>query len=221
MTMKTIPFFGLMATLVVLGTLSSVSADVIIPGEKSVSFSYEISNMNEYKGYVFVLFGVAGYGPASTARLIRADEPIIAFYKFARPSIYAIKETDFNDSVLTMDLAAQEQYFVNNTKVIKSNIELSSGLSRVPEDSPLASSKVILTIVTLDASQFVLQKIKIIYTYTDGSTEEQPFVSQDITPSPSRQPMTLSWSSSLWFIVLPGCAVAGIMYVVLKRRRKK
>jgi len=201
--------------LLVLGTVASVSADILMPGQKSTSFSYEITNMDQYPDFVFLLFG----GPLGNVQLLQSGQSF-TFYKFAQPSVYAILESKYNASILQMNDTEQQLFFENNPDLVPSALVLTAVYTTVPEESPLKSSKVILTIAALNSSHFDLQKTKIIFTYTDGSTEEQAFASPDVLPSPSRSTLGLSWANSLWYIVLPGMAVCGIVYVAVKRRQK-
>jgi hypothetical protein len=188
----------------------AVSADLIIPGTKSVNWCYEISNINDYPNYVFVFNEerVTGY------RVIN-QEDCFSFYKIGLGSIYAIPKTEFNESELN-----REFFEENNPKLIKSNIQLNA-FGSVQENDPLQKAVITLDILLLSESSFDIQKSKVTYTYTDGTSEEKVFQSQEIMPKPSKTAILPWWFAKFWYVVLPILAIILIGIILLVRRLKK
>lgn len=188
----------------------TVSADVIEPGTKSVSWCYEISNVNDYPDYVFVYNEerVTGHG-------IIHQGDCFSFYKIGLTSIYAIKKTEFNENELN-----REFFSKNNPKLIKSNLQLNA-FGSVQENDPLQKAVITLDIVSLTENNINIQKSKVIYTYTDGTSEEKVFQTQDITPESSRTAISPWWFAKFWYVVLPIVAILLIGLVLLLRRLKK
>ena len=188
----------------------AVSADLIIPGTKSVNWCYEISNINDYTDYVFVFNEerVTGH------RVINQGD-CFSFYKNGLISIYAIQKTEFNESELN-----REFFKENNPKLIKSNIQLNA-FGSVQENDPLQKAVITLDILSLSENSFDIQKSKVTYTYTDGTSEEKVFQSQGTMPEPSKTAILPWWFAKFWYVILPIVAIALIGIILLIRRLKK
>jgi len=198
----------------------AVSADVIIPGEKSVSWCYEISNINDYSDYVFVFNPyLVGFGHGGDLDVVINKEDCFNFYRVA--SIYAIQKTEFNESELNSEFFKE-----NNPKLIKSDIDL-FGFFPVQENDPLQKVVITLNILSLSENNFDIQKFKVTYTYTDGTSEEKVFQSQETMPEPSKTAilqmfsLPLSWFAIFWYVILPIVAILLISIILLLRRLKK
>lgn len=208
---------GLLVVLIALVGIPTISADIINPnsGEKTVFFNYEITNMDEYDDYAFILYGIViGY------QIIEPDESF-DFYKFGQPWIYAVKSVDFDESEIGENESTWKDYFETNPKFIKSDIQLRSIYDIVPKNDPLNSAYIALEIVSLDENQLTIEKSKVIYTYTDGTTEEKSIISQDVLPQPSKTAVLPYWFESLWYVWIPLFALIGISLILLLRRRIK
>ena len=207
---------GLLVVLIALVGIPTISADIIVPNsENTVFFNYEIVNMNEYDDYVFILFGlIIGY------HIIEPDESF-DFYKFGQTWIYAVKSVDFDESEIGENESTLKDYFESNPKFIKSDIQLHSKYVIVAKNDPLISACIALEIVSLDENQLTIEKSKVIYTYTDGTTEEKSIISQDVLPQPSKTAVLPYWFESLWYVWIPLFALIGISLILLLRRRIK
>lgn len=217
--MKTKPIILLTLTLIILTIIPSiVYADVIIPGTKSISWCYEISNMEDYPDYVFLLHGK----PMMDYKIVEPDE-CFSFYKFTTVSIYAVEKSKFNENELKeKNYTEIENYFTNNPNVIPSDIQLGSYSYRtVKENDPLEKAVTTLQIISLTGNNLHVQKSKITYTYTDGTFEEKPFQVQDVIPEPSKKAIIPWWFAEFWYIILPVLAAAIIAAILLSRRLKK
>ncbi len=200
----------------------AVSADLIMPGTKPVSWCYEISNINDYPDYVFVFNEerLAAHG-------IINQGDCFSFYKIGLTSIYAISKTEFVESGLNKELTNKElsefnrEFFQeNNTRLIKSNIQLNA-FGSVQENDPLEKAVITLDIQSLSENDFNIQKSKITYTYTDKTSEEKVFQSQEVTPKPSEIAISPWWFAKFWYIILPIVAIVLIGIILLARRLKK
>lgn len=149
--------------------LPTTSADVIMPGEKNIMIRYKIVNMVNYEDYVFFLYGTR---VMNTYQIITSDESF-SFYKFSVASIYAIKKIDFNESEIGQNESERRQFFDNNTKLVKSNIELVSLYGTIPEDDPLESVLIVLEISVLNEDSLEIHESEVIYRYTNGTSEEK------------------------------------------------
>lgn len=200
----------------VLFNATSVHADLIVPGTKSIISCYKVSNVGDYPDYVFLMYPV---GVGAGYQTITSDS-CLAFYKLVSPSIYAVKKTDFSESDIGENYTLQKNYFQNNSKVIHSDIQLTS-YGSVQENDPLNKVDITLRIASLNNGNLDIQKSKIIYTYTDGSSEEKVYPSQDITPGPSRRAILPWWFTQIWYFILPVLAFVAIVLVLWFRKSRK
>ena len=187
-----------------------VSADLMIPGTKSVNWCYEISNINDYTNYVFVF-----NEERVTGHEVINQGDCFSFYKIGLTSIYAIPKTEFNESELN-----REFFEENNPKLIKSNIQLNA-FGSVQENDPLQKAVITLDVQSLSENSFDIQKSKVTYTYTDGTSEEKVFQSQGTMPEPSKTAILPWWFAKFWYVILPIVAIALIGIILLIRRLKK
>jgi len=121
-----------------------VSADIILPGEKSVSYCFQIENIFEYPDYAFYL-----ELPLSVDSERITQGECKTFYKFERPRIYAIAP---------------------GGKAIYSNLEISS-VYMVAENDPVDAVQDIFVVNGITDESLNLTKDRVIYTYEDGSKE--------------------------------------------------
>jgi len=182
----------------------------MIPGTKSVNWCYEISNINDYTNYVFVF-----NEERVTGHEVINQGDCFSFYKIGLTSIYAIPKTEFNESELN-----REFFEENNPKLIKSNIQLNA-FGSVQENDPLQKAVITLDVQSLSENSFDIQKSKVTYTYTDGTSEEKVFQSQGTMPEPSKTAILPWWFAKFWYVILPIVAIALIGIILLIRRLKK
>lgn len=169
--------------------------------------------MGKYEDYVFFLYGIIiGYQYLSSNQTI-------SFYKFEQPSIYAVHSSEFTETNIFDNESMLNDFLKNNSNLIKSNLTLSAIYGRFPKNHPLKSAQIILTIVSIDKNSLNINKSKIIFTYTDGTTEEKQITSQDTLPQPSRSALLPYWFESLWFIWIPSFAGIGITSILMYRKK--
>lgn len=173
------------------------AADVIIEGTKSISYGFEISNMYDYAGYVFLAHS---QGPMDGYKIM-VQGTSASFYKFSTPTVYAIEKNKFNEADVGITPEEIKTYFENNNDLIPSGIEMDI-ISTVPDTDPTNSILDVLEIKSLDADGFELVKSKVVYTYTDGSTEERLYENQNIRPAASRSSEILYWIIGIVIVVI-------------------
>ncbi|MCZ3364296.1 MULTISPECIES: hypothetical protein [Methanobacterium] len=187
-----------------------VFADVIEPGMKEVKLYYTISNINKYPDYIFLIHGT----PSPSYEIINSSE--FSFYKLSTVSIYAIKKSNFNETELSSN-AHFYNYFKNNPDIIRSNIKLDGSYKQVNINDPLEKACVLLDINSINGSTMEINKSKIIFTYTDGTSQEKIFKDQNITPEPSNKS---NLALELWYIVIPVLAIIAIVIIIISRKFK-
>ena len=194
--------------------MQNVNADILPFGKKYVEACFEISNQNVYLDYVFI------------AKNELLDYKIIELgdcfdvYKLAPSKVYVIKKVDFNEEEIGKDYKEKENYFKNNNKLLQSNLKLFN-YPLPNSNDPLDKVVTILNIVELNENNFIIEKSKIIFTYKDGTSEEKTFVSQNITPEPSKKAILPGWFAEFWFVILPLLALAIIVLILLVRKFRK
>jgi hypothetical protein len=194
--------------------ISSAYADVIEPGKKEIKLSYQISNINNFPMYVFLLHG----SPSPPYEILNASE--FSFYKLSTASIYAVKRSTFNKDVLNQNnQSAVDNYFNNNSNVIPSNLELEGSYGTVDTNNQLNGALIVLEIVSINDTSLEIKKSKIIFSFIDGTTQEKTFKSDNSTPVPTKT-KEIATIDYLWYLVLPLMAAIAIIGIFLYRRRE-
>jgi len=175
-------------------------ADVIEPGTRNIDFYYQISNIDNYPQYVFLAHG----NPSPQVEILNSSE--FSFYKLSTVSIYAIKKTEFNMNDIQL-----QNFFINNSKLITSNIKLEGSYGNVGMDSSLEKVLIELQIISINNTEMNIKKSRVIYIYADGSKQENNIENQNVLPEPSKQ-------NSLWYFLIP--VLAMVVIGILWWRRK-
>ena len=193
--------------------ISSAYADVIEPGKKEIKLSYQISNINNFPMYVFLLHG----SPSPPYEILNTSE--FSFYKLSTASIYTVKRSVFNMDILNQNnQSAVVDYFNNNSNVIHSNLELEGSYGTVDTNNQLDGALIVLKIVAVNDTALEIKKSKIIFSFTDGSTQEKTFEADNNTPVPSKtKDGTIIFY--LWYLLLPLMSAIAIIGIFLYRRR--
>lgn len=203
---------GLIAVLFVLVSITGASyADVVNPGEKTITYSYQLSNIQDYPGYVFILHGT----PNPSLEVLNSSE--FSFYKLSTCSIYAVPFSVYQEvQVNQMNDNQISEFLKNDSRVARSDLKLEGLYDTVNEGNSLESALIILKIRSIQGNILDIQKEKIIYTYTNGQRIEKPFQNQNQTPEPPA--MGQSWDFYLYFVVLPILALVVILFLLIRRR---
>lgn len=204
--------FSFIAILFLLSLPSVAFADIIEPGMKEVKYYYEISNIDNYSEYVFLAHGT----PSPSIEIVNSSE--FSFYKYSTVSIYALKKSDFNENEFKNTGDEElENFFKNDPRVIRSNIELYGSYKNVVIADPLDKVLVVLEIKSIKENKLEIEKSKVVYAYVDGSKEEEKFKDQNITPEPSKNGVSF-WIGQLFYIIIPVLAIIAIGLIIIARR---
>lgn len=210
--MKTKISISIILVIILAFNISIVFADVIEPGQKEVKLSYQISNINNFPFYVFLLHGT----PSPNYEILNASE--FSFYKLSTASVYAVKRSTFNMNFLTKaNASAVDEYFNNDSNVIHSNLQLEGGYGTVTQNNQLENATIVLEIVSINDTSLELKKSKIIYGFTDGTTQVQAFTNNS-TPVPTKT-NAYTPMDYIWFLILPVLAAIAIAIVILSRKK--
>jgi len=202
--MKKIILFTILVLLVGMIIPEAVHADLIDPGKKGVDWCYKIDNMQDYQeyelGYYDSLIGVASINQGECFK----------FSKMGEVSIYAIKKTEIGENQL-------DYYFITQNKdnLAMANTQLTA-YGVVDEDDPLTKAEITLHINLLEGTKLDIQKTKVSYIYSDGTSEEKAFnLDESMSGSPRK-----GNSTALYFII-PVIAILVIGVILLLRKHKK
>ena len=207
MSNKFIILFGL----VLLIMPSMVSADITPLGYKYIYPDFQVSNIDNYPDYIFT---TSFQDPMCGHEIINQDE-CISFY-WSSQTIYAIKKSDFNEEKIETKYGGNIFYFKPNFSFVSFNLEIER-IGYIPETDPREKVVDVLEITSLSEDDFEIRKSKVIYTYTDGTTEEKTYFNQDIRPEPSIKSVLPQWFVILWYFVLPIIALVIIVIVLMRR----
>lgn len=208
--MKTKISISILIVFILAFNISFAYADVIEPGKKNINLGYQISNINNFPYYVFLLHA----DPFPEYEILNSSE--FSFYKLSTASIYAVKRSTFNKNFLAQANQTEiDEYFNNNSDVIHSNLKLFGNYGSVNQNDELENVTIVLEIVSVNETDLVIKKSKIIYSFTDGSTQENAFTNENNTPEPTKPKTSIYY---LWYLVVPVLAAIAIAIVLISRR---
>lgn len=201
---------------------SIVSADILEPGMKEVDYCFQLENIKNYPEYVFLSYFQE---PVGGHKVINQGD-CVSFYKFSNPTIYAIKRSNFNENEIGSTDEEEKNYFQNNKELIASGLNIKS-IGSVKENDPRQEVIDVYKIDSLDSTSLKISPLKVIYKYTDGTSEEKIYQSQPNStatpqrPESSRKTSLPYWFSIIWYIALPLVALIIIIAILISRRKKK
>jgi len=205
-------------------TFGSILADVLPDGKKKVSFSFEVTNIDSYPGYVFLAYPVntSGGRPMFEYVALKNSNAVGMECRFGTPVIYAIKGELFNaEDLSTAGLTTEEEkdkklaaYFKENKNLIHS-INVSCN-NYVDKDEKYSSMTRQYKISSITADTMVINTEKVLYKDGSGNVidEKVPGEKGDVV-TPAKN------SLSLLYLALPVIALVAIVSVVLIRKMKK
>jgi len=189
--MRSTIIFGLILVLLI---LPLVSADIIIPGTKTIPIINQISNINDFPDYVFISGSAEGPGlRMCDLKVIESDGLIPFYYKLCYISVYAVAESDFDQALIDQ---IKSQY--NYTLVL----ELFEAIPKIEVIKNIRTSKEALESSTI-------QKINNFY---DIDLEQ-------VKTEPDRTNIEKSYLKLLLYLLIS--LVAIILIIVILIRRKK
>jgi hypothetical protein len=216
---KLLIFLGLTLTFLI---PSIVSADILEPGMKEIDYCFQVENIKDYPEYVFLSYFQE---PVGGHKVINQGD-CVSFYKFSNPTIYAIKKSDFNENEIGSTDEEEKNYFQNNKNLIASGLSIKS-VGSVKISDPRQEVIDVYKIESLDSTSLKIIPLKVIYKYTDGTSEEKIYPSQPSStetpkrPEPSNKTSILRWFSIIWYLILPLIALIIIIAILIYRRTKK
>jgi hypothetical protein len=247
---KKVLIYGLMIALLIIGSTPIITADMIDidPYNKNVGISYKLAGIDDFNDYVFFVYQLSyskGVGIWARYQIIQPGDSF--FFINNDGYIYAIPVDQFNESALQKTVnkinIEIKNYFQNTTnrteintfftdienyfnatiKAPRMHADLAESY-KVSKNDPLTSVQIILTISSLKKDAFMLQASKILYTFTDGSTEEKNFVTEPVTGKISISEKSFPPYSKItllqyWFLSLPILAIIGISFVFILRKK--
>lgn len=240
----------------------TAQADMLVPGQKTVSYCYKIANLKDFPDYTIV----ATYDPIGNPTVVK-DGECEGFYKYSHPTLFATTKAGFDIAQIPRG-SNQKTYFTNNPAFVPSKVAIYS-VSTVDQKDPRSKVVDVLKIVDITSTELQVEKSSVIYTYENGTTEELPYRNQEERPAPGNstpvsttQPNSSSASTTqpnstpvpaspgpkgsqnpaptapgvpalakdslqaanpdiswLWYAVVPGLALAGVAFVVIRRKR--
>ena len=151
---------GLMVALFILVSITGASyADVVNPGEKTIPYSYQIANIQDYPDYVLILHGT----PNPSLEVLNSSE--FSFYKLSTCSIYAVPSSVYQEvQVNQMNDTMVSEFLNNDSRVARSDLELEGLYDTINEGNSLESALILLKIRSIQGNTLNIQKEKIIYT---------------------------------------------------------
>ncbi len=206
--MKRILVFSLLCMLLL--AANPCWGDVIEPGTKEIPLYYQIENIDNYPEYFFLAHGI----PSPSFEVLNSSE--FSFYKLSMVYIYALPESEFNPVELENEDDSQiNAFFQNDSRLIKSNLELSGTFDTVPESDKLEKAVMILEIDSLNDTELIISKKQMKYYFTDGTQQVMDFQNQENIPQPLNAPEV---SEYLLYILLPLLALGVIIFIIWKRK---
>jgi len=180
-------------------------ADVIAFGQHSVATCYEITNLNEYPEYTFLLIGE---GAMESARVLGQSD-CTSFYKFSTGTFAAVKNDLFNTLLgehysvqdgtiwdLSTDAGAQD--WVQNYKhqFIFAEVTPADHVSSVSDTNPLEKISYQYRIEGINENQFFLSLSGAEYTYENGIKQQVSVDHNGQLPNP------LNFLPMTWILLL-------------------
>lgn len=216
--------FIILFILIVVAFPNVVSADLLMPGTKTVSMCHEIRNVNSFRfrDYIFLMASSGPVGPYSYY-IIEKGDCLSVGYKFGSALVYAMKKTDYGDfskQLQSVDPATGD-LLKDNPKAIELIAAL-PGSKTVKREDPLDKMTVVWEVILSGDDRLAAEKLKTINTYTDGTVEEKAFSNQNAVPASSENPLEATiFYKLLFYIIIPAIALIVIVAIIMSRKLKK
>jgi hypothetical protein len=175
MIQKIIPALILIAAITV-----GAIADVPITGEKQYSYRYVINNFADYSDYLFI----------TSSEIWQYQMPGLVLngtfgggYKLDGFILHAIKKTDFDPVALDIFNSADVEN-KNLSNYLESAMKLTSDLhlpiaTSMSEKILLDNITVILSINEINETDFNVSRIKTIFGFENGTTDEEHYIEEN------------------------------------------
>lgn len=194
--MRSTIIFGLILVLLI---LPLVSADIIIPGTRTIAISNKISNINDFPDYVFISGSAEGPGLGMCElKVVGSDGLIEFYYQACGISIYAIAESNFDQALIDQIDQINNEPPYNRALAL----ELFEAIPKIEVIKNIRTSGVVLELSTI-------QKINNFY---DIDLEQ-------VKTEPDRTDTEKSYLKLTLYLLIS--LVAIILIIVILVRRKK
>jgi hypothetical protein len=194
-------------------------ADVIAPGEKGISYCFEVANLAAYPDYVVLLVTV---NPSLGPYGVLQPGGCASFYKHSTGLLYAVREAAFDPASVPADASSQAAYFAAQPQFLSAPLRLRP-LTTVNERDSRTSITDIVEIGALTDQGFAARFARVRYTYPDGTAEELAVAADGVRPAPrvvaeSRAALVRSFA---WAALVPALALLGLGTLFALRRRRR
>jgi hypothetical protein len=149
----------------------------------------------------------------------------VSFYKYNVPVIYAINKSLFDEKPLADIMNSENrsklsEYFASDGNFIPSDVSIKP-VSTLPDTDPTSKVVDVLEITSLAGNKLEIEKSKVVYTYDDGTSDEKPYINQDVRPASSRQPIIPVNSYQILYLIVPAAALIIITGILVFRRTRR
>src|SRR3989344_5755642 len=198
----------------------SALGDIISTGNKPVNYCFQIENIEQYPDYIFFISSPRpeyAHGKIINSECARS----ISSMGF---TIYSVEKSNYNEEYFVwLDYQADYDFNVNKTKLGDKLIQyelMLYGVRSIQENDPTTEIKDILEIKSITDSKLDVQKTKRVFTFNDGTTEEQVYTNQEIAPESSKKPIFPWWFNELLVFLSAIAAIIMIIVLIVRRFRK-
>ncbi|MFH1332053.1 MAG: hypothetical protein ABIH63_02090 [archaeon] len=187
--------------------VSFVCADAIEPGERVITITNVITNMDDYPDYTF--FQVGYLGPnMCPAQVIGSDSVVPGGYKFCGLSVFAVKNSEFDDYYLSEVDQAFEDIYVKARN----------------SDTPVNVQEELDSYLSSTGAKKVISGVRIQKVVPESSTEQSytEYYTVDLTAvreQPSDVVVERNYLIYL-YVVVPLVALLIILFLVINKKRK-
>lgn len=214
-TNKRIILVGLLISIFTLGIFTPSTANPVV--NIFIFLDYNIKNLDFYNEYVFIIYYDGGY------QIISPDDMPIFPYK--QSYICAIKKDDFNESEIGESKDEINNYFENNSKLIKCNFSFIFIIEKSEINNPPEKIGFDLKINSINESIVEIEIEKIFYYYEDNTVKEYtnlPVELEVFFPNNANSNNLLN-SGILhnWLIVTISVSFIVFMFSLILKNRKK
>lgn len=190
-------------------------ADVITPDQKAVGYCYSIANLKDFPDYLIIESFFRIGGPEVVQDGVCKQE-----IKNNAGNFYTVKKAGFDPSQLPKE-ASNRTFFASNPQFLPAKLTISPQYV-VDKNSPVTKVEDVIKIINVTPTELQLEFSSVVYTYSDGKTEQLPYRDQQTRPAPTQtgSSIELGGFNLGWTILLPLAALAAIAFIVYRNRRK-
>jgi len=220
---KNIYFCKLILILLVL-FVPNIFADVIPEGYKSINYCIQFNNLSDYQDYG--LFAVCDT-TLPTTYLLNDPAGCYGMYKFCNFKVCAIEKNKI--PITLLDTNYSTQISKSDKQWLNSNISDNNFICKDLNYHPMINVKVesqiikvvdVMAVPNFKDSSSNFKKIKIIYTYANGISEEMPYTNES---RPISKYVVSEEIKNRYFVViisLIAIIIISIILIIRKNRKK-